>query len=109
MIDYETKIISLITISDVIPNFVTSANFRIIGTLKSNPTITASVDSFVNFNIDPEQTEFSPYDKLTETDVLLWIDPTVIGSLQCCIQEQINVILNPPIIPEETPLPWASE
>jgi hypothetical protein len=106
MITYKTEIISMTTVTEPTPNYVTSVNFKVTGTTDSKPPIVLSFDNSVNFNIDSTQTEFEPYSKLTEEEVLSWIDPTLIGSMQMSIKGQIDSILNPPVIPEETPLPW---
>lgn len=109
MINYKTQITSMATVIEPIPNYVTSVNFKVTGTTDSNPPIVLSFDNSVNFNIDPTQTDFAPYSQLTEEEVLSWIEPTLIGSMQVSIQGQIDSILNPPIVPEITPLPWATE
>jgi hypothetical protein len=106
MITFKTKIKSMSTVIEPVPNYIVGVVFTVTGTTNQ---ISASVDSFVNFDIDPTQTNFAPYSELTETEVLSWIEPTLIGSMQSCVQEQINLILDPPIVPEETPLPWASK
>jgi hypothetical protein len=109
MITYKTEITSMITITEPIPNYVISVNFKVTGTTDSKPPIILSFDSSVNFNIDPTLTDLTPYSQLTKEKVLSWIDPTLIGSLQMSIQGQIDSILNPPIPPKDTPLPWATE
>lgn len=109
MITYKTEIISMTTVTEPIPNYVNSVNFRVTGTTDSKPTIVLSFDNLVNFDIDPTLTDLAPYSQLTEEEVLSWIDSTLIGSMQMCIQGQIDSMLNPPIVPEVTPLPWATE
>jgi hypothetical protein len=106
MINYKTEIISMTTITEPIPNYVTSVNFKITGTTDSKPPIVLNFDNSVNFDIDPTLTDLTPYSQLTEEEVLSWIDPTLIGSMQMSIQGQIDSILNPPIAPKDTPLPW---
>jgi len=109
MITYKTQIISMATVTEPIPNYVTSVNFKVTGTTDSIPPIVLNFDNSVNFNIDPTKTDFAPYSQLTEEEVLSWIDSTIIGSMQVSIQGQIDSMLNPPIVPEITPLPWATE
>jgi len=109
MTTYKTEIISMTTVKEPIPNYVTSVNFKVIGTTDSKPPIVLTFESSVNFNIDTMLTDLTPYSQLTEEEVLSWIDPTLIGSLQMSIQGQIDSILNPPIAPKAVPLPWATE
>ena len=94
------------TVIEPTPNYIVGVLFSVTGIANE---ITASVDSFVNFSIDPTKIDFTPYSELTEEEVLSWIDPTLIGSLQLSIQGQIDSILNPPSTPVDTPLPWSSE
>jgi hypothetical protein len=103
MVIFKTKIKSMSTVIAPIPNYIVGVAFTVTGNLDS---ISLSIDSFVNFDIDITQTNFAPYSSLTEEEVLSWIDPNLIGSLQSCVEDQINSILNPPIAPEVTPLPW---
>ena len=109
MITYKTEITSMTTVTEPTPNYVNSVHFKVTGTTDSTPSIVLIFDNSVNFNIDPTQTDFAPYSQLTEEEVLSWIDSTLIGSMQVSIQGQIDFIFNPPIVPEETPLPWATE
>jgi len=109
MITYKTEIISMATVTEPIPNYVTSVNFKVTGTTDSKPPIVLSFDNLVNFDIDSTLTDLAPYSQLTEEEVLSWIDSTLIGSMQLSIQGQIDSMLNPPITPEITPLPWATE
>jgi phage-related protein len=106
MITFKTKIKSMSTVIEPVPNYIVGVVFTVTGTIDS---IISSVDSFVNFDIDPTQTNIAPYSELTEEQVLSWIDSSLIGSMQSCVQGQIDAILNPPIVPEETPLPWATK
>ena len=109
MITYKTEIISMTTVTEPIPNYVNSVNFKVIGTTDSKPPIILTFESLVNFDIDPTLTDLAPYSQLTEEKVLSWIDSTLIGSLQLSIQGQIDSMLNPTIVPEITPLPWATK
>jgi hypothetical protein len=106
MITFKIKIKSMLTVVEPVPNYIVKVVFTVTGTIDS---ISSSVDCFVNFDIDLTKTNIVPYDKLTEQEVLSWIDSSLIGSMQSCVQGQIDAILNPPITPEETLLPWATK
>jgi hypothetical protein len=51
---------------------------------------------------------FTPYAQLTETQVIGWIPESQITSAQQCVQGQLNSMANPPVSPENTPLPWTT-
>jgi len=106
MITFKTKILSMSTIIEPTPNYVVGVLFTVIGETDVDSLITLNLDSYVNFDVNPTQTNFAPYSELTEEEVLSWIDSTLIDSMKTCIENQIECILNPPIVPEITPLPW---
>lgn len=60
------------------------------------------------FAPDPQQTNFIPFDQLTEEIVLGWIEPVVTGSYEDhvngVIDKQIAEKIDPVVQP---PLPWA--
>jgi hypothetical protein len=53
---------------------------------------------------------FTPYEDLTEEQVIGWIQSALgengVNSIYACIDGQINSILNPPPTPQPEPLPW---
>jgi hypothetical protein len=53
---------------------------------------------------------FTPYQDLTEEQVVGWIQSALgengVNSIYACIDGQINSILNPPPTPQNAPLPW---
>lgn len=54
---------------------------------------------------------FTPYDQLTEEQVIGWIQSALgengIASIYANIDGQMNTIQNPPPTPEVKPLPWS--
>ena len=58
-----------------------------------------------------EGQEFIPYAELTPEIVTEWIKEELgengILSITACIDGQIESQKNPPVVPENTPLPWA--
>ena len=64
-----------------------------------------------NITFTPEQSEpgFIPYDQLTQDEVLGWINSATDNqaSYYANIDGQLNSLVNPPVPPENTPLPWA--
>jgi hypothetical protein len=51
---------------------------------------------------------FIPYASLTEAIVIGWIPESQITSAQQCVQGQIDSLINPPVSPANTPLPWSA-
>ena len=54
---------------------------------------------------------FTPYEDLTEAQVVGWIQSALgengVNSIYSCIDGQINFILNPPPTSQPEPLPWS--
>lgn len=54
---------------------------------------------------------FTPYDQLTQEQVIGWVKdglgPDGVANYEANVQGQINSILNPPVSPQDTPLPWS--
>jgi hypothetical protein len=55
---------------------------------------------------------FIPYEDLTNDIVVGWIQQDLgvngVNSIEACIQGQIDSEINPPVSPQNTPLPWAT-
>ena len=70
--------------------------------------VTANFESVQQFTYTGG--EFTPYEDLTEEQVVGWIQSALgengINSIYACIDGQINSILNPPPTPQPEPLPW---
>jgi hypothetical protein len=60
------------------------------------------------FNSADQQGPFIPYASLTPEIVLGWIPQNQIDSAQACVQGQIDSMINPPVSPANTPLPWSN-
>ena len=54
--------------------------------------------------------EFTPYDQLTEAQVIVWIQSALgedgVAGIYVNIDAQVNAIQNPPPSPVSEPLPW---
>lgn len=88
-------------------DYVVTAIYDVVGT---DGTYSAELTS----NLAQFSTEdvgvFIPYADLTEAIVLDWVKESLgengIISIEACIQGQIDSQINPPVSPENTPLPW---
>ncbi|MFZ9438795.1 MAG: hypothetical protein ACO260_00690, partial [Hylemonella sp.] len=67
---------------------------------------TASIDGNSQFTV--QEGTFIPYDQLTQAQVIGWIPANQIESAQACVQGQIDSMINPPVSPQNTPLPWTA-
>ncbi len=71
---------------------------------------TASINGMERFTIDDNKPDYVPYSDLTEAVVIGWIQVALgeqgVANTEACVQGQINSQINPPVSPENTPLPW---
>jgi hypothetical protein len=88
-------------------DYVVTAIYDVVGT---DGTYTASMTSNTAQFSTQDVTEFTPYADLTEAIVINWVKESLgengIISIEACIQGQIDSEINPPVTPQETPLPW---
>jgi hypothetical protein len=104
MTTFVTTVTSLYTLQQPDPDYVVNALWQVTGVDGSN---TASIQG--NTQFDSQQgAVFVPYDQLTEATVIGWIPADQIASAQACVQGQIDSLINPPVSPENTLLPWAA-
>ena len=89
-------------------NYVVIANYEVTGV---DGTYSAYLSNIARFNT-ASVTPFVPYEDLTEAIVIGWIQSELgvdgVSNLEACIQGQINSEINPPVTPQNTPLPWAT-
>jgi hypothetical protein len=103
-----TTFTTTITQMYTVPNptgYVVNVLFRVTGI---DGNYTAYIDG--NITYTPEQSEpgFIPYNELTQAEVIGWIPESDIANAQACVQGQINSLINPPVSPTNTPLPWSA-
>jgi hypothetical protein len=104
---YTTTINTMYTVSVPTPDYVVNVLFTVTGV---DPTgvYTASIGGNVQFANTADQPSFIPYDELTEEEVMGWINAATdnLFNYYANIDGQINAMINPPIVPVITPLPW---
>jgi hypothetical protein len=87
-------------------NYVVIAHCETIGV---DGEYSASVPNVIQFSTE-DVTVFIPYEELTEEVVIAWIKQSLgeegVLSIEASIQAQIEAQKNPPVTPQETPLPW---
>jgi hypothetical protein len=103
MTTFTTTITSLYTLQQPDPDYVCNAIWQVTGV---DGKYTATIQGNTQFS-SPEGENFIPYEDLTEAMIISWIPASDIESSQACVQGQINSLINPPAMPQDTTLPWA--
>ena len=89
-------------------NYVVIANYEVVGV---DGEYTASLSNIARFSTE-SVSPFIPYEDLTNDIVITWIQDELgvdgVNNLEACIQGQIDSQINPPVVPVNTPLPWAT-
>lgn len=89
-------------------DYVVIANYEVVGV---DGTYSASLSNIARFSTE-SVSPFIPYADLTEEIVIGWIQQDLgvdgVANLEACIQGQIDSQINPPVVPVNTPLPWAT-
>jgi len=87
-------------------NYVVTAYYDVTGV---DGVYTASLSNVAQFSTASVST-FIPYEDLTNDIVTTWIQNGLgvdgVSNIEACIQGQIDSQINPPVSPENTPLPW---
>jgi len=88
-------------------DYVVTALYNVIGV---DGQYTSSLSNSAQFEVIADDPNFTPYADLTEAQVLQWILDQLgtdgVANIEACIQGQIDSQINPPVSPENTPLPW---
>jgi hypothetical protein len=94
------------------PNYVVLASALVTGSNGATPPVTASQNVNVQFSMTPSSTGYTPYEDLTEEQVIGWVQDTLtpqgVSNLEASIDGQIESIVNPPVSPSVQALPWVS-
>ena len=104
---YTWTVINLYTLQQPDPNYVVNAYWRLTGV---DGQYTAYIESNNTFD-SQQESNFIPYDQLTNDIVIGWVKNQLgangVSNWEACVQGQINSMINPPVSPQNTPLPWA--
>jgi len=105
---YTWTVNQMYTLQQPDPNYVVNVLWTLTGV---DGTTTADIGGSSRFDSNQSGT-FIPYDQLTEAIVIGWIQTQLgevgISNFEANVQGQINSILNPPVSPQNTPLPWSA-
>lgn len=107
MINYNWIITNLYTETvDRLQDYVVVAAFNVVGI---DGEFSATVTGTQAFTVK-EGNQFIPYQELTETTVIEWIKQELgedgLLPITTYIDSEIEKQKNPPVIPQDTPLPW---
>ena len=102
MITFTTTINAMYTLDTPEPGFVVNILWTVTGV---DGQYTGEIGGNSQFTV--QEGTFTPYDQLTPEQVIGWIPANQIASAQACVQGQIDSMINPPVSPQNTPLPWS--
>ena len=102
---FTTTITQMYTLNTPSPDYVVNAICQVEGV---SGEYTASIGGNTQFNSADQVGAFIPYASLTEAIVIGWIPESAITSAQQCVQGQIDSMINPPVSPANTALPWGA-
>ena len=105
MTTFTTTINSMYTVQQPDPNYVVNVLWTVTGV---DGDYNANIQGNTTFNSADQESAFIPYDQLTPQIVTGWIPEQDISNAQANVQGQINSMITPPVSPQNTPLPWAS-
>ena len=87
-------------------DYVVIANYTLVGV---DGEYEASISNTARFSTE-SVSEFIPYADLTNEIVVGWIQEELgvdgVANLEACVQGQIDSLINPPVAPVNTPLPF---
>lgn len=102
---YTWTIDQMFTVDTPDPGFVVNALWTLTGV---DGQYTASIGGNSLFTM--QEGTFTPYDQLTQEQVIGWVQAQLgeqgIANMEACVQGQIDSMINPPVSPQNTPLPW---
>lgn len=88
-------------------DYVVIASFEVVGVDGEYSANVTGTQTFSTESVSP----FIPYNELTNDIVVGWIQQELgedgVNNIYACIQGQIDSQINPPVVPQNTPLPWA--
>ena len=89
-------------------DYVVTALYNVTGV---DGEYSASLSNSAQFEVVADKPNYIPYADLTEAQIIEWIVEGLgvdgVANIEACIQGQIDSEINPPVSPENTPLPWA--
>jgi hypothetical protein len=103
MITFTTTILAMNTVQQPDPNYVVSMLWELTGV---DGSFTSSARGITHFDSSAQVGPVTPYSQLTPETVVGWISAADMLNAQQCVQGQLNSLISPPAVPQNTPLPW---
>jgi hypothetical protein len=91
------------TVQQPEPNYVVNMLWELTGV---SGNFTSSVRGITHFNSFKQIGPVTPYDQLTPQIVVGWISSADMLNAQKCVEDQLSTLITPPVVPQNTPLPW---
>ena len=105
---YTWTINAMYTVQQPDPDYVVNVLWTLTGV---DGEYTASIDGNTQLSIDEQKPDFVPYDQLTPAIVEGWIEESLgeqgVANFEANVNGQLESQKNPPVSPQNTPLPWA--
>ena len=102
------KKMSVMPVLDGQTDVVVSAQWNILG---QDQSYSYNLSGWQQFTLKQGE-GFTPYDQLTEAQVIGWVQETMgvnqVSNLQDSVQGSLDALINPPIEPQIAPLPWTN-
>lgn len=103
---YTWTVNAMYTVQQPDPNYVVNVIWTLTGV---DGQYTASIQGNSMFDSNQSST-FIPYNQLTQDTIIGWVKSQLgdqgIANFEANVQGQINSMINPPVSPQNTPLPW---
>jgi len=97
---------SVMPVLDGEASVVVSAQWNILG---EEDVYTENLSGWQNFTLKQGE-GFTPYNQLTEAQVLGWVKDAMgengAINMEAAVQGSLDALINPPVVPQNTPLPW---
>ena len=107
MTTFTWQITNILVLQQPQPNYVVELGFTLTGT---DNDVTASTTGRVAFDpANPSET-FTEFESIDEAILIRWVKEVLteegIASQEAIVQDKINEIVNPPIVPQKAEFPW---
>lgn len=104
---YTWTVTNLYTMQQPDPNYVVNVLWDLTGV---DGEYTALLSGNTVFD-SSQSSSFIPYDQLTNDIVIGWVQADLgeagIANFEASVQAILNIKMNPPPVPQNTPLPWS--
>lgn len=102
---YTTTIDAIKTLDNQQQNYVVTVLFTVTGTDEIN---TVSTNGIVQFSSEPKDSNFTPYENLTQEIILDWINTETNNQnvYYSILDQKLEALANPTVMPKDTALPW---